>query len=54
VCIGIFREDVQAELMEHANGELGQAQKLADRIIELGGTPITDPAEWPKLANCKV
>ncbi|MCL1973174.1 MAG: ferritin [Endomicrobia bacterium] len=53
VCVGIFREDVQAELTEHANEELGHAQKVADRIIELGGTPITDPAEWPKLANCK-
>jgi bacterioferritin len=52
VCVGIFREDVQSELMEHANEELGHAQKLADRIIELGGTPIADPKEWAKYANC--
>lgn len=52
VAVGIFREDVQAELLEHANEELGHAQKVADRIIELGGTPIVEPKEWYKLTNC--
>ncbi len=52
VCVGIFREDVQGELLEHAGEELGHAQKLADRIIELGGTPIIEPKEWYKLTNC--
>jgi len=52
VAVGIFREDVQAELLEHANEELGHAQKVADRIIELGGTPLVEPKEWYKFTNC--
>ncbi|MGQ0548801.1 MAG: ferritin-like domain-containing protein [Armatimonadota bacterium] len=38
------------ELIEHfkadAVEELGHAEKLANRILELGGNPVVDPADW--------
>ncbi|MCX8195183.1 MAG: ferritin-like domain-containing protein [Candidatus Micrarchaeota archaeon] len=49
---GPMRPEVQAELSEHANEELGHAKMLAERIIQLGGTPILNPAEWMKNSNC--
>jgi bacterioferritin len=51
IAVGVFREDVQAEMLEHAGEELAHAQKLADRIGALGGTPINDPKDWAKYAN---
>lgn len=53
VARGIMRPDVEKELMEHAGEELGHASKVADRIIQLGGTPLLNPAEWVKNAKCK-
>jgi bacterioferritin len=38
--------------MIHATEELGHALLLVGRIIQLGGTPILDPAEFGKLSNC--
>jgi bacterioferritin len=49
---GFMRPDVQKELMEHANEELGHAQKLSDRIIQLGGSPLLDPKDFFKETNC--
>ncbi|MCX8175222.1 MAG: ferritin-like domain-containing protein [Candidatus Micrarchaeota archaeon] len=49
---GPMRPNVQDELSEHANEELGHAKMLADRIIELGGTPILNPADWVKKSGC--
>ncbi|HET8680046.1 MAG TPA: ferritin-like domain-containing protein [bacterium] len=38
------------ELIEHfkadAVEELGHAEKLANRILELGGDPVVDPGDW--------
>lgn len=38
------------ELIEHfktdALEELGHAEKLANRILELGGSPVVDPGDW--------
>ncbi|HPK00716.1 MAG TPA: ferritin-like domain-containing protein, partial [Candidatus Hydrogenedentes bacterium] len=28
------------------------AEKLAERIQQLGGTPLLNPAEWMKKTNC--
>ena len=28
-------------------------QKLIDRIIQLGGTPVLSPDQWMKMARCK-
>lgn len=49
---GPMKEAAIAELTEHAADELRHAQMLAGRIIQLGGTPITDPNDWNKAANC--
>jgi len=49
---GKMRPDIQKELLEHANEELGHAQKLADRIIQLGGVPLLEPKEWFKETGC--
>jgi len=52
IVTGPMRQAAVAELTEHAADELRHAQMLADRIIQLGGTPITDPNNWNKMANC--
>ncbi|SHE76961.1 bacterioferritin [Thermoanaerobacter uzonensis DSM 18761] len=43
---------VAAELSEHAGEELEHAEKIAERIIKLGGTPVVKPEDWYKLTNC--
>lgn len=42
---GIIRTAVISELTEHAQDELKHAEMLADRIIQLGGTPTTNPKD---------
>ena len=37
---------------EHAKEELEHAEKLAKRIIQLGGTPIIEPKDWYKYSTC--
>ena len=49
---GPMRPNVEAELKEHANEELGHAEMLADRIVTLGGEPISNPEEWKAKTNC--
>lgn len=49
---GILRGPVSAELSEHAGEELAHAEKLAERIIQLGGVPLLSPEEWLKMTNC--
>ncbi|HOU21275.1 MAG: ferritin-like domain-containing protein [Kiritimatiellae bacterium] len=49
---GPMKEAVIAELTEHAADELRHADMLATRILQLGGTPVTEPKEWYKLTNC--
>lgn len=49
---GPMRPSVQEELMEHANDELKHAGMLAERIIQLGGTPLLSPDEWKKATTC--
>ncbi len=46
---GIMKEAVIAELVQHAADELRHATMVADRIIQLGGTPLLHPKDW--LAN---
>ena len=53
VAVGPMRKAVAAEFIEHANEELHHASRLSARIIELGGTPVLDPAVWQKVALCK-
>lgn len=50
---GAMRSDVQREFNEHALEEFAHAKMVADRIIQLEGTPVLDPAQWVALARCK-
>lgn len=52
VARGLLREAAAAEFTEHANEELDHAEKLVNRIIQLGGTPILTPEDWYKKTNC--
>ena len=49
---GPMRPNAETELSEHAGDELKHAGMLADRIVQLGGTPILTPEEWYKATNC--
>ncbi len=52
VAVGMPREAVVAELLQHSMDELRHAGMVADRIIQLGGTPLLDPKEWSEFTNC--
>jgi len=49
---GPMKDAVAAELNLHATEELAHANLLAGRIIQLGGTPVTDPKRWFSLSPC--
>jgi bacterioferritin len=49
---GPMRTEIEPELQVHADEELNHAVMVADRIIQLGGTPVLSPAQWMKLARC--
>jgi bacterioferritin len=49
---GPMKDAVIAELLQHAADELRHAEMITARIIQLGGTPITDPREWFQWSNC--
>ncbi len=49
---GPMKEAAIAELMQHAADELNHADMLSLRIIQLGGTPVTNPQDWKKVGNC--
>jgi bacterioferritin len=44
---------VAAELKIHATEELAHAVLIANRIIQLGGTPVLTPEGWAKESPCK-
>lgn len=50
---GPMRGDIEKELLIHADQEANHAAMVADRIVQLGGTPVLSPAEWMKLARCE-
>jgi bacterioferritin len=50
---GPMRSEIEPEFLKHANEELGHAVLIADRIIQLGETPLIDPKEWFTHAQCK-
>ena len=52
VAVGIPREAVVAELLQHATDELRHAGMVADRIIQLGGKPLMEPKDWYDHTNC--
>jgi bacterioferritin len=49
---GPMKEAVMAELTQHAADELRHGDLVALRLIQLGATPATSPADWFKLTNC--
>src|SRR4030066_2103913 len=49
---GPMKEAAITELEQHATEELNHALLLTGRIIQLGGTPVTKPADWYKMTNC--
>jgi bacterioferritin len=52
VAKGPMKEAVIAELMQHAADELRHADMVSNRIVQLGGTPVTRPDGWLELTNC--
>ena len=50
---GPMKDAVAAELTLHATEELAHAMLLANRIIQLGGTPVLTPEGWGKMSPCK-
>lgn len=49
---GPMRSEIEPELLLHATEELGHAELVAGRIVQLGGTPILNPADWVNHAGC--
>ena len=52
IAAGPMKDALVAELLEHAADELRHAEMVADRIIQLGGTPVVEPKEWYTQTNC--
>ncbi|MCH9813050.1 MAG: ferritin [Epsilonproteobacteria bacterium] len=49
---GIMKDAAIAELDQHATDELRHANMVADRILQLGGTPLLHPQDWFTHTNC--
>jgi len=49
---GPMKDNVAAELEVHATEELNHALLLSGRIIQLGGTPVTDIKKWFTPSPC--
>ena len=49
---GIMKDAAIAELQQHAADELRHADMVAQRILQLGGTPLLSPKEWFTQTNC--
>ncbi len=49
---GPMKDAVASELLLHATEELGHADMLAMRIIQLGGTPLLSPDKWLHHTHC--
>ncbi len=49
---GPMKDAVAAELNLHATEELNHALLLANRIVQLGGTPVLTPREWFPQSPC--
>ena len=49
---GIMKDAAIAELEQHSADELRHANMVADRILQLGGTPLLNPQDWFTHTNC--
>ncbi len=52
IAVGVMRPEVVRELEEHAADERKHADMLAERIVQLGGTPLVDPKLWHEKTSC--
>lgn len=52
VAKGPMKEAVMAELLQHAADELRHADLVSNRIIQLGGAPVSSPKKWYEFTNC--
>ena len=43
--------EIESELKSLANEELSHAEKIAECIFQLGGTPVTHPRDWYNFAS---
>lgn len=50
---GLVSEPIKAHFLEHANEERGHADKLAERIVQLGGEPDLDPATLTQRSHAE-
>jgi bacterioferritin len=49
---GPMKDAVAAELLQHATEELAHADLVANRVIQLGGKPVTEPKKWYEVSGC--
>ena len=49
---GLDGDTLRDILIGQSNDELGHAEKIANRIIQLGGTPIMDPSKLLQITGC--
>lgn len=49
---GPMKDAVAAELLLHSTEELAHADLVANRIIQLGGKPVTEPKKWYEWSGC--
>ncbi len=50
---GLASSAVADEFLVHANEEMGHADRLAERIVQLGGEPMLDPATFTKRSHAE-
>jgi bacterioferritin len=50
---GPMKDAVAAELTVHATEELNHAVLVANRILQLGGTPVLTPEGWGRTSPCR-
>jgi len=49
---GLDADTLKDVLIGQSNDELGHVEKIANRIIQLGGTPIMDPGKLLQTSGC--
>lgn len=50
---GLVSEPIKAHFLEHAKAEQAHAMMLAERIVQLGGTPDLNPDNLTKLSHAE-
>jgi len=50
---GVHRDAINKELFQHRDEEIGHANMLMDRILQLGGNPEIRPLDWDKFTGCR-